>query len=333
MSYLYITEDGAVMTVNGGYYEVSYKDGMIHKIPMETLESVALFGNVSVTTPCTKKLLENGVPVSYFSKKGAYFGRLESTRHINIFRLKKQIELTENSSFSIAIAKRMISAKLNNQAVILRRYERGKNTDIKNELFQINNSKKKIAESETVEEIMGYEGIAAKFYFQGLSKLINPDFSFTGRNRMPPKDPFNSMLSLGYTILMYEIYGEIENKGLTPYGGFIHSDRERHPTLASDLMEEWRAVIVDSVVMSLCNGNEISNDDFIRDDETGGIFLKNNGMRIFLKKLEDKLRSETGYIQSSYRMSFRKALWHQVNCLVTAIESGDPNLYYPILIR
>lgn len=227
----------------------------------------------------------------------------------------------------------MISAKLNNQAVILRRYERGKNTDIKNELFQINNSKKKIAESETVEEIMGYEGIAAKFYFQGLSKLINPDFSFTGRNRMPPKDPFNSMLSLGYTILMYEIYGEIENKGLRPYGGFIHSDRERHPTLASDLIEEWRAVIVDSVVMSLCNRNEISNDDFIRDDETGGIFLKNNGMRIFLKKLEDKLRSETGYIQSSYRMSFRKALWHQVNCLVTAIESGDPNLYDPILIR
>lgn len=151
MSFLYITEDGAVMTVNGGYYEVSYKDGMIHKIPMETLESVALFGNVSVTTPCTKKLLENGVPVSYFSKKGAYFGRLESTRHINIFRLKKQIELTENSNFSIAIAKRMISAKLNNQAVILRRYERGKITDIKNELFQINNSKKKIAESETVE--------------------------------------------------------------------------------------------------------------------------------------------------------------------------------------
>ena len=98
-------------------------------------------------------------------------------------------------------------------------------------------------------------------------------------------------------------------------------------------MEEWRAVIVDSVVMSMINGKEIDVRDFISDEDSGGVFLLNTGMTKFIKKFENKLRSETGYINSTYKMSFRKALWHQVNTLVTAIESDDPYLYDPILIR
>lgn len=127
--------------------------------------------------------------------------------------------------------------------------------------------KDKISENLTLKEIMGYEGNAAREYFCGLSKIIKPEFSFKGRNRMPPKDPFNSLISLGYTLLLHEAYGEIENKGLSPYCGYLHSDHERHPTLASDLMEEWRAVIVDSVVLSLIQGNEISPDDFYTDKD------------------------------------------------------------------
>ena len=89
---------------------------------------------------------------------------------------------------------------------------------------------------------MGYEGSASRAYFSILSSLLPDEFQFKGRSKMPPLDAFNSLVSLGYTLLMYELYGELENKGLCPYVGFMHSDRERHPTLASDLMEEWRAV-------------------------------------------------------------------------------------------
>ena len=333
MSYLYITEDGAVLSVNGGYYVVTYRDGCVKNIPSETLESVSIFGNSSVTTPCTRKLLEKGIPVNYFSKRGAYYGRLESTRHTNIARLKAQIQMSEDSDFRIRLAQSILSAKIKNQSVILRRYARNRRADVSKELRYMSSSAEKILSCTETEELMGYEGTAARYYFQGLSQVVNSAFSFNGRNRMPPKDPFNSMLSLGYTLLMYEIYGEIENCGLTPYAGFIHADHERHPTLASDLMEEWRAVIVDSVVMSLVNGNEISTDDFMNDAETGGVFLTTNGMRIFISKLENKLRSETGYIQSTYRMSFRGALWHQVSNLVKAIENNDASLYTPILIR
>lgn len=333
MSYLYIVDDNAVIGIDGGYYSVKYSNGDVKKIPSETVESIALFGNVSLTTPCTKKLLENGIPVSFFSKRGSYFGRLESTKHTNIFRLKKQIRLSDDDNFKIPLAQRILSAKINNQAVLLARYERSTGIDTKHERFMMLDSMEKVKKADSIDVIMGHEGNAAKNYFQGLSKVINPEFSFNGRNRMPPKDPFNSLLSLGYTMLMYEIYGEIENKGLNPYAGFIHSDRERHPTLASDLMEEWRPVIVDSVTMSIINGKEIDQQDFVKDESTGGVFLINTGMPKFIRKFEDKLRCETGYITSTYKMTFRNALWHQVNALVSAIEKNDPCLYEPIVIR
>ena len=332
MSYLYVTENGASLSIDGGYFVVTHKDGMLHKIPKETLESVALFGNISVTTPCARAFLEKGIPVSYFSSKGAYFGRLESTGHKNIFRLKKQIYMSDSNEFSLELAKRIIKAKISNQLVVLRRYARGKNADLSAEIKMIEISAGKIEYTLSSEEIMGHEGTAAKNYFAALSKIINPDFAFKGRNRMPPRDPFNSLISLGYTLLMYEIYGEIENKGLTPYCGFLHKDHERHPTLASDLMEEWRAVIVDSVVLSLIQGNEIEKECFVTDEETGGVFLTSTGMRIFLNKYENKLRTENRYI-NNLSMSFRKCLWYQVNSLTKAIEEGNPDLYKPICIR
>lgn len=114
---------------------------------------------------------------------------------------------------------------------------------------------------------MGCEGNAAKNYFAALPKLVQPEFRFSGRTKQPPKDAFNSMLSLGYTMLLYEIYSEIENRGLTPYIGFLHSDRDGHPALASDLMEEWRSVIVDSAVLSLVQGGEIHISQFTEDEE------------------------------------------------------------------
>lgn len=332
MSYLYITENGAVMGIDGGYFAVSHKNGLLHRIPKETLESVALFGNVSITTPCVRELLERGIPVSYFSGRGSYFGCLESTRHNNIGRLKQQIFLSENNDFSLKLAASIISAKIQNQLVLLRRYGRDSPADLDDEIKMMRNANDKVIRSVSSEEIMGYEGMAAKYYFSGLAKVIKEEFSFKGRNRMPPKDPFNSMISLGYTLLMHEIYGEIENRGLTPFCGFLHKDHERHPTLASDLMEEWRAVIVDSVVMSLIQGNEISVECFVKDEESGGVFLTSEGMRIFLKKYENKLRSINRYLDNS-EMSIRRGLWHQVNALTKAIESSDPALYKPLIIR
>jgi len=334
MSYLYVIEHGSVISISGGYFVVKYKSGMERKIPQDLLEAISIFGKVSMTTQCVEECLKRGVVVNFFSKRGSYFGRLSSTRHMNIFRQKKQFYLSEDEQYCLELSKNMIRAKIHNQKVVLRRYIKENNDNMKAYIQNMNIAEHKIDSCKSYNEIMGFEGFASKNYFKGLSELVADDFKFNGRNRMPPRDPFNSLLSLGYTILMYEIYGCIENKGLHPYAGFLHKDRERHPTLASDLMEEWRAVIVDSVVLSLIQGNEIKKEMFSTDTETGGVFLNNDAMRIFIKKMERKLSTEMNYLSyTSYRSSFRKGLWLQTGQLVKAIEQEDPNIYEPIRIR
>ena len=155
----------------------------------------------------------------------------------------------------------------------------------------------KIHQSERIDQMIGFEGQAAKYYFQGLSKCIDENFQFKGRSRRPPMDEFNSMISLGYSILMNEVYCKIEMKGLNPYFGFIHRDAEKHPTLASDMMEEWRAVIVDATAMSMINGHEISKEQFIFGTDEPGCYLTRDGLKVYLNKLERKFQTSVRYLK------------------------------------
>ncbi len=192
----------------------------------------------------------------------------------------------------------------------------------------------KLDTASTINEIIGYEGMAAREYFTALSKLIRTDFKFNGRTRRPPKDAFNSMISLGYTIIFYEIYAEIASKSLSPYIGYIHRLKERYPALVSDLLEEWRAVIIDSTVMSIIQGNEISIDEFYRDEESGGVVLSDNAVKILVKKLEQKMRKDIKYLTYlDHAVSFRRAIWWQTRTLATCIDNGSFDGYSPIRIR
>lgn len=160
------------------------------------------------------------------------------------------------------------------------------------------------------------------------------NFVFQGRNKRPPKDEFNSMISLGYSILMNEVYCKIEMKGLNPYFGFIHRDAEKHPTLASDMMEEWRAVIVDATAMSMINGHEIRKEHFMFDMDQPGCYLTREGLKLYLNKLERKFQTEVRYLKYiEYPVSFRRAILLQMESLVKAMEEGDANIYEPIVIR
>lgn len=227
-----------------------------------------------------------------------------------------------------------MDAKVGNQIVVLRRYSRSRSVDVTKEIDAMKISQYKISQCRTITEITGYEGKAAKYYFEALSKLVEETFRFSGRNRRPPLDPFNSMLSLGYSIVMNEIYSVIENKGLNPYFGFIHRDHENHPTLASDLMEEWRAVLVDSLVMSLINGHEISLEEFYYDIDQPGCFINRDGLKIYIKRMEKKLSTVTKYIEAlEYGVSFRNAMVFQMDSLIRAMSSRDAALYVPIRIR
>ncbi len=334
MSCLYITENGSKVAVKGGHFIVECQDGSERLVPKETLESIVIFGNVYLTVPCIKECLERGIAVSMFSTKGKYFGRIESTNHVNAKRLKQQVYLSDQEEMRVQFSKKIILNKIHNQRVLLTRYQRSTGKNIQENIQAIKIHENKISHCTNIEQIMGYEGSAARQYFAALSKMIKEDFKFSGRNKRPPRDAFNSMISLGYTILMYEIMGEIENRGITPYIGFMHKDIERHPTLASDLLEEWRAVIVDATVMSMIQGNEISINEFSKDEETGAVIISKNGVNLFIKKLEKKLQSNMNYLEYlEHPVSFRRAIWWQVSKIVKCIDNGNFDDYMPIRIR
>ena len=334
MSYLYVCEQGATIGINENRFQVKYKDGMLKSVPAETLEVIEVFGKVQVTTQCMTECLKRGVNILFYSTNGAYFGRLISTSHVNVQRQRKQADIWKNESFKLAFSQKIIDAKIRNQIVILRRYARSCYQNIDRPVVEMQNMHKKVLLAKSIEQVMGYEGTAAKIYFRTLGELIDPDFAFTGRSRRPPMDPFNSMISLGYSIIMNELYGKIEGKGLNPYFGIMHKDREKHPTLASDLMEEWRAVLIDSTALSMINGHEVCTDDFYSGIEQPGVFLEKEAFKKYIKKLEVKFRTQTRYLSYvDYSVSFRKALDLQINQFVRAIESEDVEAYMPIIIR
>lgn len=333
MGLLYINESGAVVGVEANKCTVQYKDGMKKMIPIESLEGITIMGRSQMTTQCAEECMVRGIPVAYFSKGGRYFGRLMSTGHINVERQRRQSELYD-TEFSLQLSKNIINAKIKNQSVVLKRYEKSKGLLLNEEQKMMDICRNKVLRCERIEESIGFEGQAARYYFQGLSKCIDDLFKFQGRSRRPPLDEFNSMISLGYSILMNEVYCKIEMKGLNPYFGFLHRDAEKHPTLASDMMEEWRAVIVDATAMSMINGHEIHKEHFISDLEEPGYYLTKDGLKLYLNKLEKKFQTSVRYLKYvDYPVSFRRAILLQMEQLVKAIEKGDANLYEPLVIR
>ena len=168
---------------------------------------------------------------------------------VDIFKQKQQFDLIEEKDFYFKLAQKIVSAKIHNQLVLLRRYNRNIKSEKVHELINyLANTQKNIKYTSDNNELLGYEGLASRTYFSALGMLINKPFQFTKRTKQPPRDPFNTMLSMGYSILFNEILSNIIAIGLHPYIGFFHQLAKGHPALVSDLIEEWRAVIVDALL-------------------------------------------------------------------------------------
>ena len=333
MSIVYISENGLKLGVESNQLTIKDENRVLQKIGMETVSGITLLGKSQLTTQCVERCLKDGIPVTYMSKGGTYFGRMMSTGHVKVGLQRRQAELY-HTSFAVELSKRIIAAKIQNQVTVLRRYARNRDVDVSKQIEEIMRYKKKVDGCGEISQILGYEGGVARRYFQGLSTCINEEFRFKGRSRRPPKDEFNSLISMGYAILLNEIYCEIEGCGLHPYFGFMHQDAEKHPTLASDLMEEWRAVLIDSLAMSLINGKTLKKEDFREDAESKGCFLEWSARKIFLSKLEERFSVKMNYL--SYlktEVTFREAMSKQIEQLARAIEEGDATLYEPVRIR
>lgn len=331
MSFAYITEKGPTISKKDGRFVVGRNHETLLEIPEETLEGLLVTDTVQLTSHAIVSLLHLGIPVTWLSSHGKYFGRLESTSHVSVFKQKQQF-LLQDQPFSLEMSRRVLLAKVHNQLTLLRRYNRDRKIpsvmiDIHNMMTMADHLKT----AEDCESLMGYEGMAAKIYFSALGKIVDPTFAFEKRSKRPPLDPFNSLLSFAYTLIMYELFTAITNEGLHPYVGFLHTLKEHHPALASDLLEEWRAVLADSFVMSLVQHHEIKEEHFCRDEANHGIYLTPEGRKIFFRAYEKKMRSINQYIDGKH--SFRRSLNYQVAQYGQALMAREPKLYEPIWIR
>ena len=326
---LILTEVGSRVGIRNNIIEVK-KDDLVTKIPKNIVESVSIFGKIEISSKFIEHCLMENIPVMFFSYTGKYYGRLSSQSGQNLDYLNAQIKAINNEEYRRDFASNILRAKINNQVVVLRRYNKYKILD--SNINFMKNMEKKINNKLDINTIIGYEGASAREYFNGISKILPKDFKFKGRNKRPPKDPFNSMISLGYTILLHEMIGELEAVGLSAYGGIIHGNSRHYPSLASDLIEEYRPIIVDSLVISLLKNKKVFIDEFNITDN--GVFLSNELLKMYLQEVQKKMMSKHKYL--SYlenKVTYRESIYHQCKRLRRSIVELDPNIYERIRIR
>ena len=303
-------------------------------IPTEKLERIVVFGDIKITTICIQELLKMGIPITFLSKKGEYFGSLEATNHVDIKKQRLQFQKSADKDFCLELSKILIRGKINNQrAFLFKENKIAKEPLAAISAVRIKGFVKKVNIAKNIEELNEIIKEMDKLYFTGLSSFLGKEYNFTERVKMPPKDPFNSILSFGYTLLLYEIQNLLNSKGLNAYAGFFTSDKLNMPALCADLMEEWRSILVDSLAFKLLYIKKLTLNDFETNEETGAVLLKKEATFAFIEEFEKLLRSESGkIIGNSRKISYRKAIEYQITLLIKAIENDSPKDYVPFEI-
>lgn len=336
-SNLYVYDQGSLLDYVNDTLILTYdhKRNRKKEISTENLDRIIIFGDVQLTVSCIQNALKNNIPITFLSNEGSYFGSLEPTNYVDIKRQKLQFKKSEDNDFCLALSKIFVKAKIKNQRTLLF----SENSSAKEPAASIYSTRiltllNDVDKAQSIEELNSIIEKMDTFYFTGLSYFLGDDFNFTTRVKMPPKDPFNSMLSFGYTLLIYEIQNIILSKGLNPYIGFFASDEEGIPCLCSDLMEEWRTILVDSLAFKLLKTKKLTLNDFVTNEKTGAVFLKKEARNIFVNEFGELLKKETGNIIGiSNKISYRRAIEYQIHLLIEALESDSPEKYIPFQIQ
>ena len=268
MSVLYVKEQGAYVKKCGKRIQVE-KDGQrLADLPVFQVTNINIVGNVQVTTQALHFLMQEGIDVSYLKRSGAYIGHMAADSSKNIFLRLAQHEWYRSVDRRLDMARRIVENKVQNQIALIRSFRWNQDEyDHKNDLREMERVLKSLKEKETSNEIMGVEGICSAIYFRAYGHMFRCKIEFHGRNRRPPKDPINVMLSLTYTFLTKEVAAVLEAESFETYLGFLHGIRYGRKSLALDLVEEFRQPVADRLVLRLFNKQMMSEYDFDLEEE------------------------------------------------------------------
>ena len=329
---LYVQEQGAMVGKKGEELEIRSKSSVIATAKLFETSSLALFGNVQVTTQAIHELCIRGIPICYFSFGGWFYGITNGMIHKNIMLRQRQYKVAADEQQSLTIARRIISGKIRNSRTLLRRNcEISPNAALE-ELARLAES---AMLSDSIDELFGIEGAAGRVYFSHFSEMIKVDrdemgFEFFFRNRRPPRDPVNALLSFTYALLTSTVATVLLSVGFDPYLGFFHQPRYGRPSLALDLMEEFRPLIADSAVISLINNGEITVDDVIR--RAGAVALAPDARKKVMRAYERRLETQITHPLFGYSISYRRILEVQTRLLGRTL-TGEIEEYPMFLTR
>jgi CRISPR-associated protein Cas1 len=328
---LYVQEPGAVVRLSNGRIEVSKQAETLASLRRIDVSEVALFGAASISGPALRELASSGIPVTHFSFGGRFQAMTIGLEPNNIELRVAQFRTADDREASLRLARRFVAGKIRNQRILLRR---NGSEDVADAVRELHRLARRAEQAPDLDSLLGTEGAAAREYFRSLSHLLEPgsagEFEFERRSRRPPRDRPNAVLSFLYALLVKECALACRRVGFDPLLGFFHRPRFGRPALALDLMEEFRALLADSVLLTLVNGRRLTRGDFV--GRAGTMALTPSGRRAVIAAFERRMTTEILHPVFRYRVVYRRALELQARLLAASLLGEVPE-YRPLVTR
>lgn len=319
MAVLYVKEQGSYVKKTDECIVISKGADTLLKMPVANLENIAVIGNVQITSQALQMLMIKGVDINYFSFSGKYLGQTAAEASKNIFLRLAQYEVYHSMERRMELARRIVDNKIWNQINIIQGFQ-FQDADYAwwQDVEKIKEYQSKLWEKRTSNEILGIEGICSNIYFRAFGKMFRGEIRFPGRNRRPPRDPINVMISLGYTFLTKEVCNALDAESFEMYLGFLHGIRYGRKSLALDIVEEFRQPVIDRLVIRIFNKRIFTEFDFSTEEDS--ILLNEDGFKKFCKEFE---RWMTDKSFAGNEMSFRSRIKEQAGRLKKAIQGNE----------
>lgn len=309
---VHVAERGACLRLDGGRLLVSREDRELFEIPLEKLDQICVAQEGMISFGAMRALLSRRIGFVLTSGAGEPVGWLEDLSGGNAALHRAQFMKAEDSAFRLRAAAEFVSGKVRNARLILRRYGRFKPDADQAADQEFAMLGRRLQQAGSLDVLMGLEGAAARRYFSALGRLLGESWNFTKRNRRPPRDPVNVLLSYGYAILFQNVLTLAVRRGLHPHVGSLHTTTGRHPALISDLMEEFRPLVVDAVVLKLLLNGRIRPEHFDYDQGEYPCRLLSAGRRIFIQAMEAKFDAPLKHPHTGADIDLRRAIAAQV---------------------
>lgn len=331
MPTVYVTQEDTALRKKGERLIVKQGKEKIADVPLVKVDQIVVFGNASISGSLISLLLKAEVPIAYLSYYGKYKGRLVPEYSKNSLLRLKQFEAHKDMKVKLELTRKIVKGKLTNMRTLLMRDTRGTRSEEVKQLCQkMKNIINKVERVKNIDKLRGFEGMGSRYYFSQFDEVLNDNFNFDGRNRRPPKDPVNCLLSFGYSLLLNDVLTALYLVGFDPYIGFFHSSQYGKPALALDLMEEFRPVIVDSVVKSIINKEMVAENDFSK--TCGVVEMKDKARNKFLEQYEQRLREEFTHPVFEYKVTWRRCIELQAR-LISKTINEEIEEYPPLVVK